>query len=81
MGNVRVKMNPAGARAVLQSAEVLTNLVSRAQAVANTAGEGFEASGKVGSGRARAIVGTTTFESRRAQAKNNALLKALDAGR
>ena len=78
---VRVKMNSAGARALLQSSEVQADLRRRADAIASAAGPGFESSIFVGKNRARASVITADFEAIRANAKTNVLLKSLDAGR
>ncbi len=81
MAKIRVKINSAAARALLNSAEVKADIARRAGAVAAGAGEGFEASVQEGKSRARASVITADVEAIRKNAKNNTLLKNLDLGR
>lgn len=81
---VEVKMNSAGARAILNSAEVQQDLLSRAQAIkarASAMGGVYEVDVQPGKNRAHAMVKTADFEAMKATADNNALLKSLDAGR
>lgn len=77
----RVKMNSAGARALLQSAgPALEPHATRIAASANagiTEGTGFEVRAEVGPNRARYSVGTTDFASRRHNGRTNALLKGM----
>ncbi|WP_019148783.1 hypothetical protein [Timonella senegalensis] len=87
MAKVRVKMNSAGAQAILNSPGVQADLLARAQAVQAVAnsfigdGEGFVADVQSGKNRAHAMVRTSDVVSRRANAKQNVLLSSLDAGR
>lgn len=83
MPRIRVKINSAGARAVLRSEKVRADLDRRARQVAEAAGgePDFEVESQIGSNRARASVRTATFEARKAEAEKRALLRALDAGR
>lgn len=77
----KVKMNSAGARALLRSAgPALTPHGTRVVNSANAGlgeGTGFQLRSTVGPGRARVSVGTTDFHSIRHNAKTNALLKGL----
>lgn len=86
MGNVKVKMNSAGAREVLNSAGVQSDLMARASRIkarADSMGSGtYEADVQPGRNRAHARVKTPKgdFETMASQAKHNTLLKSLDAG-
>lgn len=80
---IRVKMNSAGARAILRSAKVQADLERRGRAVAAAAGgePDFEVESQVGSNRVRTSVRTATQKAREAEANDRALIRALDAGR
>lgn len=78
---VRVVVNRAAVRGLLRSPEMERELRQRAEKIADQAGEGFEADSDIGPNRARASVRTTTAAARRAEAKERALTRALDAGR
>ena len=60
---------------------VAEDLKDRAARIAAAAGEGMETDYAVGRNRARASVRTATFAAMRAEAKDRALSRALDAGR
>lgn len=81
----KVKMNSAGARAIMNSPEVQAELLRRANAIkdcADSMGSGvYEADVQPGKNRAHAMVKTTGARSRASNAKHNTLLKSLDAGR
>jgi len=81
MAKIRIELNRDGVRQLLQSPEVLGDLKRRAQRIAVVAGPGFEVRAGNGPNRARASVGTTDHASRRAEAENRALTRAIDAGR
>lgn len=85
MANVKVKMNSAGARAILNSAGVQGNLLNRANGIKASAegmGNGkYSADVRPGKNRAHAMVKTTDFVSIKSNAKHNTLLKALGAGK
>lgn len=81
MANPRVKINSAGARAILQSDAVRAELGRRARRIAAVAGPGMEAGTEVGPNRARASVITGTAAARKREAESKALTRALDAGR
>ena len=80
MAQVRVKMLSAGAVALMNSAEMQDILLGLAEPIADRAGPGFVADVQPGSGRAHAMVKSTDYRSMRAQAENNALLKAIGGG-
>nr|DAK28658.1 MAG TPA: type I neck protein [Caudoviricetes sp.] len=54
---------------------------SAAERIATAAGKGFEASVQQGKTRPHGVVKAATFKARRDNARHNALLKALNAGR
>jgi len=81
-GRVRVKMNKAGIRAVLNSGEVQAALKTfadgaRDSANASLGADGYESYVQPGRNRARAVAHTTDWESQRHNADTNALLKGL----
>ncbi|WP_346921696.1 hypothetical protein [Glutamicibacter creatinolyticus] len=84
----KVKINSAGARALLNSGEVQADLKRRADAIRD--GTGMASNGETpgyvsgiftGKNRARAIVRTFKYEGAKDNAKNQTLLKNLDRGR
>ena len=85
MGKVKVKMNHAAARRLLNSGEVQSMLLAKAEAVRDAANasldapgsSGYEAYVQPGANRARAVAHTTDWASRRHNANTNALLKGL----
>lgn len=84
MGKVKVEMNHAGAREILNSSGVQSNLLSRAQRIkaqADSMGSGiYAADVQPGKNRAHAMVKTTDAQSMASNAKHNTLVKSLDAG-
>lgn len=78
---VKVVINRAGVRQLLQSPEVRADLERRANAIAAAAGDGMEADSAVGPTRARASVRTATHDAVVAEATDRTLTRALDAGR
>ena len=82
---VKVRMNPAGARELMNSPEVQQDLLSRAERIkakADSIGSGkYKADVQGGKNRAHAMVKTTDIVSRASNRKHNTLLKSLDAGR
>lgn len=81
--SVRVVMNSAAAKALLQSTEVKTDMQRRGNAIAAAAGGApdFVVETQDGSARARVVVITDTIQGRLAEANDRALSNALDAGR
>lgn len=88
---IRVRINSAGAKAILTSSAVRADLMSRAERIAARANgmvssdemrnDAFMASDASSTSRARAHVYTASPHGINAQNKNNVLLKSLDAGR
>lgn len=79
MTRVRIRLNSAGVRDLLRSLE--PDLAARAARIARAAGPGFESSSTSGRNRALAQVWAETPEAMRAEAKDRALTRAIDAGR
>lgn len=78
---MRVTLRKANIGALLKSARVQAELKARADRIAAAAGEGMEASVRVGRTRARASVITVTAKARENEARHRSLTRALDAGR
>ena len=91
MPSAKVRISPAGARAVLTSPGVAADLSARAEAIAARAcascsqdkmrNDPYTAHASKGRGRARASVVASSSHGANDNAKNNTLLKSLDAGR
>ena len=89
--NIKVRINSAGARAILTSARVAVDIGARAIAVATAANrmtspdemrnDPFMADGDSDGSRARARAFAATPHGINANNKHNTLLKSLDAGR
>lgn len=77
----KLTFNNAGFRALRTDPAVQEEILRRAKAVAERAGEGFEAVSSDARNRARAAVVPVTVEAARKNARDNTLLHALDAGR
>lgn len=77
-------LNGSGVREAMNSGGVQSELLSRAEPMADHAasfGGTYEADVRPGRSRAHALVKTKDKYAERANAKYNALLKSLDAGR
>jgi hypothetical protein len=83
MAQIKIDLNDAGIREVLQSAEVQADLRRRAKAIAQAAGgePDFVGDAEIVGDRVMGFVVTATHEGRRAEAEDRALTRALDAGR
>lgn len=91
MGKTKVRINSAGARAILMSGAVAAELDRRGQAIARAAcamasadtlrKPPFSANTENGMNRARCIVGTASPHGVNNNNKHNTLIKALGAGR
>ena len=84
MADVKVVMNHAGAREILNSPEVQAELLARAGRIksqARTHGGNYTADVQPGKSRAHARVSTADDEARKRNLQTNALLKSIDAGR
>lgn len=82
MAKVRLSFNRKGFRDLLRDPGVRQNLRERAQRVADAAGPGVEIlPEQEPHTRAHLVVGPVTPEAARRVAKDNTLLRALEAGR
>ena len=91
MGKTKVRINSAGARAILMSGAVAAELDRRGQSIARAAGAmasadtlrkpPFSANTENGMNRARCIVYTNSPHGIHNNNKHNTLIKALGAGR
>lgn len=91
MAKVKVRINSAGARAVLRSPAVLADLEARAASIERAASamcsadnmreRPFEHDARNSMNRARATVRTATPHGVYANNKRNVLIKSIDAGR
>jgi hypothetical protein len=79
--STRIEVDRKAIRALLKSPEVRADLAARARRIAAAAGPGFDARSDMGRTRARAVVITTDEASRRAQAEDRVLSRAISAGR
>lgn len=74
---LRVELNSAGVRKLLQSQGVMSCVQSQASTRMRGLGTGYELGTAVGHDRARAYIKAVTKEAKRENRKNNTLLKAL----
>lgn len=83
MAKIRIKLDRAGIVKVLQSPEVQADAKRRVDAIRDAAGgePDFESGVSIVGDRAMGYVRTATYEGRRAEARERALTRALDAGR
>lgn len=77
MSKVRVELNSAGVRELLQSPEMQAVLAEQASAIRSRCGEGYETDSYMTPGRAVASVYTATQDAIKDNAANNTLLKGL----
>lgn len=77
----RIKWNVKAFRELRLEPDVIADLEDRAERIADSAGDGYEASAQAGKNRGRASVITGDYAAMRDNAKNQSLLRALDAGR
>jgi hypothetical protein len=73
---VKIMIDNTGLRAL-----TTPMIESAAERIAEAAGKGFEPSVQQGKTRPHGVVKAATFKARRDNARHNALLKALNAGR
>ena len=81
MGIERIKWNIAGFKALRNERGVMSDLIERGQAIVSASGSGFKIVPVSGKNRARVSVLTDTPEAKIDNAKNNTLIRNLDAGR
>lgn len=73
----KFKLNRAGVRQLMQSAEMQSVLREKASQIQNRCGDGYEHDVMVGKNRANAMVRATTSKAKRDNMDNNTLLKAV----
>ncbi len=78
---VTIKWNVPAFEEIRRDPSVKSDLAIRADRIAEAAGDGYESSSTEGATRSRASVVTTTYAAIRDNAKNNTLIRAVDAGR
>lgn len=79
MAKIEVKLNQAGIRKYLKSDSVRAEVNRRAEAIRARAGEGYAVKPHT-TDRARAVVTTTDYESRRRESKQGNLRRAIGGG-
>lgn len=80
MAKTRIKWNLPAFRELRLEPGVINDLEERAEAIAAAAGDGYEASAMAGKNRGRASVITADYAAMRDNARNQTLLRSLDAG-
>lgn len=75
--DVDFRLNPAGVRQLLQSAEMMNAVTSLANKARSRLGSGYEVSTMTGRNRVNAEIRTATAEAAKENSKSNTLLKAL----
>lgn len=81
MSKIKIDINPAGARALMTSPEMISIMESHADSMLNRLPGGYEKSVyPKGRSRANVSVYTETAAAAKDNAKNNSLLKALGGG-
>ena len=78
---VKIKINGAGVKQLLNDPAVVADLEDRGARIAAAAGEGMEISTVKGKDRSSVFVTTETREAKLAEAEDRALSRAIDAGR
>ncbi len=71
------KLNRAGVRQLMQSAEMQSVLRDKASQIQARCGDGYESDVMVGKNRANAMVRAATSKAKRDNLKNNTILKAV----
>lgn len=77
MSKLEFKLNRAGVRSLMQSAEMQSILKNKASDAVSRLGLGYDSDIYVGENRANAMVYADSFKARRDNAKNNSILKAV----
>lgn len=77
MGEVKIKLNRKGVRALLRSPEMLEICKEHADAARGRLGEGYEVTTHTGRNRVNAQIHAKTHAAYKENAQNNTILKAL----
>lgn len=80
MADVRIELNEAGVRELMQSAEMMQICRQHANRALSSLGRGYDISEYVGKTRVNVQISAETFEAKRENMKNNSILKALGGG-
>ena len=75
---VKIELNSAGVRELLQSPEMLALCTSHAESMAAELGSGYEVDAFIGHDRAHAIVKAVSAAAIRDNLENNTILKAVN---
>jgi hypothetical protein len=74
---MKFKLNQAGVRELMRSAEMMNVCRSYAGRALQRLGDGYEADSYVGQNRCNAMVYAKSYKARRENSKNNTVLKAV----
>lgn len=77
MSKVKIELNKAGVRELLQSSEIMAVLEKEANSRAAGLGPGYSVNTYVGRNRANAEIAAETEEARQDDLENNTLLRAI----
>lgn len=77
MAKVKVELNRAGVRELMQSSEMMAVCKKYADNAVGRLGAGYEVTTMVGRTRVNAEVAAVTYEARKDNSKNNTILKAI----
>ncbi|WP_193510480.1 hypothetical protein [Cryobacterium sp. BB736] len=80
MGIEKIKWSMKGFRELRKSREVMSDLIKRGDRIESAAGPGYVASPFTGRTRGRVSVMTEDQAAREDNARNNTLIRSLDAG-
>lgn len=78
MSRLKIELNRAGVRELLQSAEITAACTEAAQTYLSRLGEGYKLSTYVGRNRVNVSVYTETKKAKRDNAENNTMLRRLN---
>lgn len=81
MGIERIKWRMKGFKELRKSREIMSDLIKRGKAIESDAGPGYIAAPFTGRTRGRVSVMTEDEAAREDNARNNTLIRALDAGK
>ena len=75
---VKIVLNRAGVKEMLQSQEALSMVTEKAQSYLSSLGDGYEVEPFIGHDRAQASIKAVTYEARLDNYENNTLLKVVN---
>jgi hypothetical protein len=80
MSDVRIELDSAGVREMLQSAEAMEICKEIADKAQSKLGEGYEVTAQTGKYRAQVRITTESYRAMASNLKHNSLLKAIGQG-